>query len=132
MFVRENHVGRLCEVRIASPLTATDLAIFEEGQRLAANDDARILCTDCRGIEVLAPETAEQLLDSLRTYGKGLLRNGVLVEPGKAVAALQIERMLRQARHPGRRLFRRKEDLIAWLDEILDDAEKARLRVFLG
>jgi hypothetical protein len=132
MFSREHHVGRLYEVRVVSPVTAADVATFQAAQRaLESIDEARIVCTDCRGIEVLSPETAERLLDSLRSHGRGLLRNGVLVEARKAVVALQLERMLRQARHPGRQLFRRKEDLVAWLDEILDPSEQARLRTFL-
>ncbi len=132
MFSRENHVGRLYEVRVVSPVTAADLATFEAAQQAMHDiDDGRILCTDCRDIEVMSPETAERLVDSLRRHGRGFLRNGVLVDPGKAVVALQLERMLRQARHPGRRLFRRKEDLVAWLDEILDRDERARLRAFL-
>ncbi len=133
MFTREHRVGRLYEIRVVSPVTAADLATFEAAQNaMDTTDEARILCTDCRNIEVLSPEIAERLVESLRSHSRGFLRNGVLVDASKAVVALQLERMLRQARHPGRRLFRRKEDLAAWLEEILDPTEIARLRAFLG
>jgi hypothetical protein len=133
MITHESHVGRLVEIRFTAPITGTDLDAFAARQRVVdSSGGERIACTDCRGIDVVSPETAARLVAGFRENSTRLGRNGFLVTMGKAVASLQIERVLRHAEHPGRRLFRDRDALIAWLDEVLDGPERQRLRLFVG
>jgi hypothetical protein len=133
MFSLGRHVGRLVELRFASPLTGEEIDTFQREQKaLERTGSERVACTDCRALDIMSPDHTARVVAALRQHNRWLLRNGVLVSGAKATLALQLDRVLRESRSPGRRLFREVDEVIAWLDEVLDGPERERLRAFLG
>lgn len=132
MFTVENRVGKLLEVRYSSPTN------FEEARDLQMNVASClaklpgnvITCADFRGMTVVAPELGDLFVGMLRKDNNKIARNGYLIN-GSAILGLQLERVLREVNHPGRRAFRHRVELEQWLDEALAPNEQGRMRVFL-
>jgi hypothetical protein len=61
-----------------------------------------------------------------------LERSAFLLLPEGALFHLQAERVVREAKSAVRRTFRDPRSLVAWLDDVLDDPERARVRAFLS
>jgi hypothetical protein len=133
MFTFENRVGRLMEFRMATPIRISDVQEFLATlQRVLAGRAGKfICCSDFRRMNVMAPDVAESLLGILKHSNVRIERNGFWVSEG-AVFALQSERILREAGHPGRHTFRTRSELEKWVGEPLDATERARLAEFLG
>jgi hypothetical protein len=131
MILLQHHVGRLLESRFVSPMSAEELKDFER-QRAALRERTsreRVVVMDFRRAAVLPPELADGLAGLLHGPNPALLRNGVLVST--AVMAMQLQRIVREADNDCRRVFRERRELEAWLGEILDAGERARLKQFL-
>jgi hypothetical protein len=92
----------------------------------------RIVVMDFRHATVLPPQVADSLVSLLSPANPGLLRNGVLVPDSSAIVALQLQRIVRAADNDRRRVFRERAPLEAWLGEVLDIPERARLKLFLN
>jgi hypothetical protein len=67
----------------------------------------------------------------MREVNHRIARSAVLVDPGNAMFVLQAERALRCAGNTERHLFQRVDDALAWLDDGLNEIERAELRAFL-
>ncbi len=132
MITCEVNVGRLMEVRFVSPIPPAELTAYTDLRRRAALKlgHERVVCVDFSRCDVLPPELADQL-GAQRVGVIEPLRNAVLVPADRATLGLQIERILREAKNPVRRAFRKREELIVWLDEVLRPDERVRLRSFL-
>lgn len=133
MYTVENRVGCLVECVLQPPMEPGDVDGFA---RLRADVvtqmvGARVVCTDMSRMTVLAPETVERLIGVLRVHHGGPSRVGFLL-PAKAVALMQIERVVREAGDRNRRTFRERAPLIEWLSETLQPDETQRLRDFLA
>jgi hypothetical protein len=133
MITIENRVGRFIEVRFMPPLTDGDIASFQrDRERLMKQvGKERIVCLDLSRLQVLPPERAEIFIEMLRRSHPGMLRNALLLPPGQATLALQFGRILREANNPARRVFQSQRELIAWLGELMQPGERARLLEFL-
>jgi hypothetical protein len=131
MMTIERRVGRLGEVRWRSPINAAEVTTFlglVPGVIRGAQR-TMVFCSDLRDTHALQPELADALIAMLRKDNPMIERHGVLV--GEiAVFGLQIERMLREAGSASRRTFRSLNDLLAWVDPLLDAGERARARAF--
>jgi hypothetical protein len=66
----------------------------------------------------------------MRADNPAVERNALLVAP-RTVMGLQLERMVREAGHPGRRVFRDAPSLLVWLGEVLTVEEHTELQRFL-
>ena len=135
MWSIEQVVGRLFEIRVASPFVPADLEPFgrrlgmmlarlRPGQRVAC-------CTDVSGAFIFGPEVSEWLIKVMQRDNPVLERSAFSIGPS-AMFALQVERMLKQANSPLRRAFREPAPLLSWLGEILTPPERERLTVFLA
>lgn len=133
MITVQNLVGRLVETRLAAPLGADELARFAEEREQTVRRVAseRIVCLDATRMNVLPPEQSERLLELLRRPSPGLLRSAFLLPSLRAVVALQLERLIREAKAAGARSFTDRAALEQWLGEVLTPQESARLRQFL-
>jgi hypothetical protein len=133
MFTAEIRVGRLLEVRMRSPLPLHEArALVAEIRRLVKATRAPSLgVVDLRGVHLLDPDVVDFLGELMRRDNPWLARNAFLLTGASAVKTLQMERMLKEGGSSSRRGFRAQKDAEAWLGEVLDDAEKARLRAFL-
>jgi len=124
--------GRLVEIRIASPF---DLDQAHELGALTAQFYGRrsgrfISVVDMRGVEVLAPDVADDLLVNLRRANRRIERTAVLL-PTSPTVALQVERLHREAGNPARHTFKDAISVTAFLDDVLSDDEKHALARFL-
>jgi hypothetical protein len=133
MFSAEIRVGRLLEVRMASPLPLFEAqALVQDIRKLVKGTHAPSLgVIDMRGVRILDPDVVDFLAELMRKDNPFLARNAFLVTDAGALKTLQIERMLKEGRSIARKAFRVRAEAEAWLGEALDDVEKARLRAFL-
>jgi hypothetical protein len=130
----ECRVGRLVEARLLVLHSPQQAGAFAEALRTTFLALGRpcVICADWRTSSLLAPEVADALVDLLRRGNPHIERSGVLLAEGSAVFTLQVERVIREARNPSRRVFRRKAPMRAWLSEILEPDEVGRLAEFLA
>jgi len=132
MHKAQNVVGRLVEVRVASPLALDEVQqLVGELQaiikRLARN---YVGVVDLLQAEVFPVPVAETLIKLLSGVAPQLDRTAFLIRDS-AVFALQVERVIRNSNHPDRRVFREPGALQEWLGEVLDVQEQARLAQFV-
>ena len=133
MFTSENHVGRLVELRVATPFAADELAALQERhvEVIRGVGGDFVVVSDFRDAHVFPPGVADRFVGLMTQLNPGLIRSAVLVNRS-AVLGLQAERAIQEAGHPDRRVFRAPQKLEEWLAEILTAGEQGRLRRFLG
>ena len=134
MYTIQMKVGRLVEAVMLSRVTRAD--IDAAGQAIA--DVARsikgpcVVIGDYRATRFLLEEDAAELVQVLRRYNDRIERSAIIVSAQSAVGVLQMERMVRETRHPLRRAFRDVHEAAAWLGEVLTPGERSRLHSVLG
>jgi hypothetical protein len=130
----QHRVGRLVETRFATPIEPVDLEAFDrERARMRMQfDEERVVVMDFRRAAILPPELADTLVGLLHGPNPGLLRNGILVPTASPTVAMQLTRIVREAKSDRRRVFRVVRELAAWLGEVLDPSESNRLSQFLA
>lgn len=134
MILLQHQVGRLIEARFATPIDRAELDEFDRARARMRTQfgGERVVVMDFRRASVLPPELADTLVVLLQGPNPGLLRNGVLVPTSSATVAMQLTRIVREAESDLRRVFRGVRELEVWLGEVLDPAERSRLKVFLA
>ena len=137
-FAANSRIGRLVELRLFGDTTLEEALEFERATRECIATCARraggpvVICTDSRDSQLLRPEVSERLVGLMRGGNRTVERNGVLGSTS-ALTSLQAVRIITLAEsEKRRRVFTRVEALLAWLDEVLDPHEQARLREFLA
>lgn len=132
MHKARNVVGRLVEVRFASPLTLDEVRQFVGEHHALIKKLARkyVGVVDLLQADVFPVPVAETLIQLLSGVAPQVERTALLIRDS-AVFALQVERVLRSSNNPNRRVFREPEALQQWLGEVLDVQEQARLAQFL-
>lgn len=132
MHKAQNAVGRLVEVRFASPLTLEEVRQFIGEHHAIIKKLARkyVGVVDLLQADVLPVPVAETLIQLLSGVAPQVERTAFLIRDS-ALFALQVERVIRNSNHPDRRVFREPEALQEWLGEVLDVQEQARLAQFV-
>lgn len=127
----ERKVGRLGEVRFSSPISASDIESFTAGvvTVIKGAKEKLVFCSDMRRADVMLPEYADRLIKLLRNDNPMIERHGILIGD-RAAFGLQIDRMVREAGNPSRRIFREMSDLQSWLHPLLTVDEVARAVAF--
>ena len=134
MMRAEMRVGRLLEVRATLPicpeetpeLIASFTSIFRDAPPLV------VAILDARSYGLEPPEAAAHFVDMMRRDNARIERSAFLIEPHQSLLALQLERLIREAGNPRRRLFRSPAAAAVFLDPVLSAAEYARLDLFLA
>jgi len=132
-FEVECRVGRLIVTRLIAlhdprEVRQVQLAVMRAIEEAGTK---AVICSDWRLIDIFAPSVADAILDMLNATNHIVFRGGILLNVEKATLNLQVERILRDARHPGRRCFRDKDNLLHWLGESLEPAEVEAARCFM-
>lgn len=132
MFTTENRVGRLIELRIASPVSDDEVQRIREKQlELVRRLGKRFVAvTDLRRSFVFPSHVTDQFIALMQRANPLLERSGVLINDS-AVLGLQAERAMQEGGHDHRQAFRDPAELEEWLGEVLDEDERARLHAFL-
>jgi hypothetical protein len=132
----EIRAGRLIEVRIFSLLTCDDLdahvAQFGALLRHVPKGVRPVLCADHRSVELCSEEVAERLGEAFAVANASLERIAVLVAPTNIPLAMQLERLVRKAGNPHRKVCYLAGFAANHLAPVLSQREQARLREFLA
>lgn len=133
MFSSSNHVGRLVELRVQTPMSLDEMADLRRRhlEVLESLDGSFVIVTDLRHAHVFPPQITEAFIQMMGKINPDLERSAVLINES-AVLGLQAERAIAEAGHPNRRSFREPAALVDWLAEVLTPAETARLKLFLA
>lgn len=133
MITYEVNIGRLGEVRFSGTISEGDvLGMIQCGKEILTRIPERlVLCVDVTLCRILPATIADMVTNVMRRSNPRVERLAFLVSPGRAIALLQVARMIRETNHPLMRSFREASELQDWLGEVLTPIERERLRVFL-
>lgn len=136
MFTVERTTGRLIEARVHGLRSVGDAEEYSAGLSRISGLDAvlgrPILCADHRAVAIYPPSVADRLATLFGQMNDRLARVAVLVAPSNATLAMQLERIVREARNPNRRVFYEAAPASDFLDEVLEFEERRRLAAFLA
>jgi hypothetical protein len=134
MIVGLRKVGRLVEVRGITPFADGEIEDFTVRYlaALTRTSGRAVTCIDLRAAAVLPEEQSKLLVTMFRRTNPLLERSAILIDPKNATLCLQLTRIIREAANLARRAFTDTARLFAWLDEVLNKEEQARLRMFLS
>jgi hypothetical protein len=135
-FTFENRVGRLVEITISGILTADEAQAFRTKMFLTLSGlpGRGVLCGDMRSCSMFSSEISEKMVTMLKQDSPKVERSAFLVSD--SALSRQIERIVADAAReakaagrqaPPRQAFRDIAAAHAWLGEVLNDAERARL-----
>jgi hypothetical protein len=132
MHKAQNVVGRLVEVRFASPLTLDEIKQYVAEHHALTKKLARkyVGVVDLLQADVFPVPVAETMIQLMSGMAQQVERTAFLIRES-ALFALQVERVIRNSNHPDRRAFRDPEALKQWLGEVLDPLEQNRLAQFV-
>ncbi len=126
-------MGRLVELTVVYPVTVAEVqACATRVAALMTQIKGRVVIVgDIRNSPALHPDVAEAFGKLMRADNPRIERSALLVGEG-AVLGLQVERMVREAKNPMRRMFRSAAAALTWLGEVTTVEERARLVEMLG
>jgi hypothetical protein len=128
----EHRLGKLVEIKFTPPVTMGDLEGFARDVNAATTGLAKVVfLVDFTGLHVLPEQEAQLMTSIMRTDNARVERSAYLL-PLSAVAALQTERMIREAGNPMRRAFHVARKLLDWVGPSLDAAEQAAAQAFFA
>ena len=89
-------------------------------------------CADIRRVQLFPPDVADALIGLLTSVNATFERSAIVLPDEAATFAMQMERLVRNAKSPARRTFRDAGGAQRWLSEILSGPESERLGAFLS
>jgi hypothetical protein len=126
-------VGRLVQIRLASPLDTEGMARFVERARFVLLGVPRVIgIADLRRLNVMAPDSADMITTMLVRDNGRVERTAILVPSVQGSLGLQLTRMLRDAKAHARQLFDDPTEATVFLRDLLDPAEDLALDRFLA
>jgi len=132
MHTVEHKSGRLVEVKLASPLSLSEVQDFvRELTAVIGRIPVKYIgVVDLLDAHVFPPDVANALIQLLSAASPKVERTAMLIGES-ATFALQVERVIRSANNEHRRAFRNQAELQTWLGEVLGGEERVRLKQFL-
>jgi hypothetical protein len=133
-YVVERLLGKLVGLRGGQVRTVSEwsgLAV-SVGKMAATIEAPIVLCADYRRLQLLSEEVAGAVLESFREFNSKLERSALLLPAKASTLRLQIERILREAKHPARRVCVDVAEAKAWLSSCLTENQQLRLEEFLA
>ena len=130
-------VGRLLEFDVAAgyrKVRDVDEMITSMKQWFAKVPAAKkvVIVADWSACELLTPDVSARAVEMLTASNPRLERSAILHRSNQATSVLQVFRLIQEAAEPSRRVFTSPTELTAYLDEVLNEEERARLRTFLA
>lgn len=128
----QRSIRRLVEIRIWSPVSLEETIPWSKAHdHLIDTIRGPYICfVDLRDAPVFPQPVVEGYVKTMKNEQR-LLRTGTLL-PASPTLGMQIQRMIKEAKNPARRTFRDPSELVTWMAEVLDEAERARLRTLAG
>jgi hypothetical protein len=133
MFQINHKVGRLVEARVSALANVARANAYGEafGPVLARASLNPVLCADHRPVVIYSQPVADKLTELFTSLNSTWGRVAIIVAPTNATLAMQLQRIVRESTNAERRVFFDPAEASRFLGEILDLAERARLRTFL-
>jgi len=135
-FTTEIRSSPLVEARVASLRTARDVDDFSStlGALVTRVPSAErpVLVADHRPVVVYPQAAAERLAELFVRMNSRLARVAILVAPSNATLAMQLDRLVREANNPVRRVFYLPDEALEHMRPALGAAQLARARAFLS
>jgi hypothetical protein len=131
-------VGVLVELRFTGSALVQDVVKFEARLQMLVRRIMRyekrrpVICTDLRGCTLLQREVSERVIRLIRHDSPHVERHAFLGKDD-APLSLQVRKTIEESGvSDRRRMFADAKRLLAWLEEVTNPAERARLRLFLA
>lgn len=127
MYTIESKVGRLIEVRFWGPILGEEPGAWrrDHERMIAAMLNTYVFFVDLADAPVFPPDMIEAFSVTMRNETR-LLRMAVLLGSSPTLG-LQMQRLVRDAQHPHRKIFRDAREAEAFLSDILTLSERTRL-----
>jgi len=133
MFHVDTPSGCLVVARWSEFRSTTEAEAFRDAIKAAVvKVKPAVICADWTRATVVSPGVAEVMSGMLRAANPMLTRSSILLGVEHAIFNLQTERLVREAGNPNRRTFRKAQEMLAWLAEVLSPAEHDAARRFLA
>ncbi len=125
--------GKLCEVRILTPVTTAEVSAMIKSivALIQAHGTLRGI-VDLRGSTVFPDDLADEIADFLRVDSPNIERSAFVAGSTSAIFNLQLDRVIQGGKSLRRRMFRERGLAEAWMSEVLTPAENRRMREFLN
>lgn len=133
MFKISRHTGRLVEARVTALANPSRVEAYSQAFAPVVQQipGRAVLCADHRPVRIYSQPVTDQLVDLFTALNKTWERAALLVAPTNATLSMQLQRIVRESGNPSRRVFFDPAEAIVFLSDVLDAAERARLRDFL-
>lgn len=127
MYTIESKVGRLIEVRFWAPILGEEPGAWrrDHERMIAAMLNTYVFFVDLGDAPVFPPDMIESFSVTMRNETR-LLRMALLLGSSPTLG-LQMQRLVRDAQHPHRKIFREPREAETFLSEILTLSERTRL-----
>lgn len=121
--------GRVVEVNVRRLTDLEDIEWLnaEVSAALRRAGSGAVICADYRLACPVTHKVARVWARGMRKANPEIVRSGLLVDPGNTMFNLQIERIVRCAINPARRLFTSRGDMNDWIGGILSEPEREAL-----
>jgi hypothetical protein len=129
-------VGRLMEICVRTGFRGvedvdTQRALIDTALGPFPKDQRVVIAADWRACQVMTQPAAAALGSMLASFNARIERSAILGSPNSPLAVLQFLRVVRETRHPGRRVFEDRRAMFTYLGECLSPAERDRLERFI-
>ena len=94
-------------------------------------DQLIVIAADWRQCQLMSQPAANALGLMIGDFNTRIERSAILGSPTSPGAVLQFLRVVRESRHPARRVYEERAPMLTWLNECLTDAERQRLIEFI-
>jgi hypothetical protein len=90
-----------------------------------------VIAADWRRCRLMSQPAANAMGPMIGDFNARIERSAILGSPTSPAAVLQFLRVVRESRHPARRVYEELAPMLTWLGECLTDAERERLIDFI-
>ena len=129
-------VGRLMEISVQEGFRSVE-DVERQRARITAALEAIpegqlvVIAADWRQCQLMSQPAASAMGVMIGDFNARIERSAILGSPTSPVAVLQFLRVVRESRHPARRVYEERAPMLTWLSECLTDAERDRLIEFI-
>lgn len=134
MFEVQRGRGRVVLARVRKLTTVADVDAYAAAfTKLRLTElEAPVLCADHRPVAIYPQPVTTKLISLFTGLNVLWSRAALLIAPSNAMLSLQLDRVVRDAQNPSRRVFQAPAQGIAFLAEVCTEDETACIREFLA
>jgi hypothetical protein len=130
-------VGRLMEICVKDGFRSVEdveaqRTLITNALGTIAKDQTVVIAADWRACQLMTQPAAAGMGAMLAAFNARIERSAIWGSSTSPVAVLQFLRVVRETRHPGRRVFEERRPMLAYLGEVLAPPERQRLEQFLA